>query len=86
MQAMWRNLHEDLIIVRENCVLLHPGGKNFGTCHLDAPTGVGKEKCVRHLLLYEGYEKVMAWLESVKGVALSGVVDEAIRLVVGFTQ
>jgi hypothetical protein len=40
-----------------------------------------KEKCMKHLLLHDCYEKVMAWLESPRGVAVSGVVEEAVRLV-----
>jgi len=80
-QAMWRGLPEELIMVRENCVLVHPGGKGFGSCHLAAHTAEGREKCVRHLLENEGYESVTAWLESLKGVAASGVVEEAVGLV-----
>jgi hypothetical protein len=35
----------------------------------------------QELIEYGGYEKVMAWLESLRGVAISGVVKEARRLV-----
>ena len=80
-RAMWRGLPEELIMVRENCVLVHPGGKNFGSCHLAAHTAEGRRKCVKHLLEQEGYDKVMAWLESLRQVAVSRVVEEAVRLV-----
>jgi hypothetical protein len=83
-RAAWRGLPEQLIMVRQNCVLVHPGGKGFGSCHLDAHTGVGREKCVRHLLEYEGYENVMAWLESLGGEAVSGGVEEALWIVKRF--
>jgi hypothetical protein len=70
-------------MVRENCVLVHPGGKNFGSCHLATHTAEGRQKCVKHLLEQEGYDKVMAWLESLRQVAVSGVVEEAVRLLRG---
>ena len=81
-RAAWRGLPENLIMVRENCVLVHPGGKNFGFCHLAAHIAQGREKCVKQLLQYEGYETVMTWLESLRGMAVS-VVVEAVRLVEG---
>jgi hypothetical protein len=80
-RAMWRGLPAELIMVRENCVLVHPGGKGFGSCHLDAHTAEGRRKCVSQLLEHEGYEKVVAWLESLREVAASGVIEEAVRLV-----
>jgi hypothetical protein len=61
-----------------------PGGKSFGSCHLDAHTEEGREKCVRQLLEFEGCERVMAWLEGLREVAVSGVVEDAGRLVVSW--
>jgi hypothetical protein len=77
----WGGLPEELIMVRENCVLVHPGGKNSNTCHQLAHTFYGRRTCVWHLFEAEGYEKVMAWLGSLKGVASSHVVKDAVRLV-----
>ncbi len=45
------------IFVRENCVLVHPGG-----CHLQAASAGGKRECILHLLEWEG-ESVFAWLD-----------------------
>jgi hypothetical protein len=84
-RAAWRGLPEQLIMVRENCVLVHPGGKGFGSCHLAAHTAEGRRKCASHLLEHEGYEKVMAWLEGLRSVAVSGIVEEAVWFVEGIS-
>jgi hypothetical protein len=80
-RAAWRGLPEELIMVRENCVLVQPCGKGFGSCHMADHTEEGSRKCVRQLLQYEGCERVMAWLEGLRNVAVSGVVEEAVSLV-----
>jgi hypothetical protein len=77
----WTPLPEDLIMVRENCVLVHPGGKNGGTCHAAAHTEEGRKKCILHIVAYEGLVNVTAWLRGLLPVARSSVVENSIRLV-----
>lgn len=57
-------LLESLLFVEENCVLVHPGGKNLGTCHLEAHSRVGRQKCIKHILKYISANRVLAWLDS----------------------
>lgn len=46
------------IHARANCVLVHPG-----ECHLAAQhTQTGKQACARHLIRFEGYITIRAWL------------------------
>jgi hypothetical protein len=80
-RAMWVGLPEELIMVRENCVLVHPGGKNSNTCHQLAHTDYGRRECVWQLFNTVGHDKVMVWLEGLREVATSSVVSDAMRLV-----
>lgn len=63
------------IMVRENCCLVHPGA-----CHQKAQTFEGRVLCIQNLLLYEGLN-VLRWLEGIRLMSKSGIVDERIHLV-----
>lgn len=75
-RGMWGSLPLELIMVAENCVLVHPGGKNFGSCHQIAHTREGRRTCARYLIAQVGRPAIQAWLDSLRAVAVSGVVQE----------
>ena len=56
-------LLEGRIYTKENCVLVHPGGKNIGTCHQIAHTKEGREKCIKQILRYVPVSQVLQWLD-----------------------
>lgn len=42
-----------------NCVLVH-----HGKCHIQAGSALGKSRCARQIIYWEGVTKVLAYLES----------------------
>lgn len=64
----------------ENCVLVHPGGRS-ATCHRDAQTKWGRDKCIIVIARNIGYDNILSWLESIRGEFKTNLVDEKIRLV-----
>jgi hypothetical protein len=51
------------IMVKQNCVLVHPGGSS-GKCHSKAQTKEGRRLCIEHIIYYLGYNSVRQWIES----------------------
>jgi hypothetical protein len=75
-QARGTDLAElGLLYVRQNVVLVH-----HGTCHILAAMESGRVKCIRHLLEYEYFHEIIAWLEQVELVS-GGIAHDAIRRV-----
>lgn len=48
---------KELVHVRENCVLLHPGG-----CHSKAATRQGQKQVALMLITWEGLNNILDWL------------------------
>jgi hypothetical protein len=51
---------QTLIMVAENCVLVHRD-----LCHKGAATLHGQVRCISHLIKHEGMEKIETWLNCV---------------------
>lgn len=66
------NIDPELVFVRYNCVLLHPG-----TCHIKAATSNGQELCQIHLIKVEGAMPILEWLEEVETYFKSTTITEA---------
>ena len=68
-----------MIMRRENCVLVHPGG-SASKCHSLAHSD--RVTVIRRLIEYEGFDHIMEWLEDMKCLGFrSGIVDERINQV-----
>lgn len=61
------------IMVRQNCVLVHQD------CHMRA--NEFRHLCIEHLLEEEGKDAIIEWLESLRPLFKTGLVDEKISLV-----
>lgn len=57
----------------ENCVLVHPG-----ECHQQAATEEGKRKCVRQILEFEGFTRVMKFLEEIRDNMTGGCREQVL--------
>lgn len=64
------------VMVRENSALVH-----HGDCHKMAVTEEGQEKVIRHILYYEGLEKVTKWLQELMPLMKTDLWAEKTRLV-----
>lgn len=64
-----------LIMVRENCVLIHQ------RCHWKANTKTGMRRCIRHLLAREGYCEVHSFLLNLDDKMKGTQAKEALRLI-----
>jgi len=53
------------IHTRVNCVALHP------ECHTHAEGSAERAKCARMLLLYEGFDKIIYWLNDMQSIMRS---------------
>ena len=54
-----------LLSTNANCVLVHPGG-NASPCHAGAATKDGQKIVIKHLLKWEGYEELGAYIAIVR--------------------
>ena len=63
-----------MIMVRYNCVLLHH------KCHHLAGTMTSQVKCIKHLIRYEGYDKIRDWLEELNDTMKGRQAEDALRL------
>lgn len=63
-----------LIMVKENCVLMHIG------CHVFANTEAGQQNCIKHLITYEGYDVISDWLIEMKNQMITSIPCDARRL------
>lgn len=63
------------IMVRENCVLLHPG-----KCHDHAHTVTGREQCLNMLIEYEGETNVRNFLINMNNLMTTELAEERSRL------
>jgi hypothetical protein len=64
-----------LIMAPENCVLLHR------ECHTVASTEMGQKACARHLLAYEGKERILTFLKGLLPTTKGTEVRQAINLI-----
>jgi hypothetical protein len=64
-----------MIMVKENCVLVHNGD-----CHTKAHTTDGQVKCIKHLITYEGFDKINEWLLEMRKQMVSSTPCDARRL------
>jgi hypothetical protein len=64
-----------MIMVKENCVLVHNGD-----CHTKAHTTDGQVKCIKHLITYEGFDKINEWLLEMRNQMVSSTPCDARRL------
>ena len=78
-------LREELLNTEENCVLVHPGGKNLDSCHSKAHTKLGREKAIRHLLRYINHDQIIQWLDRITPYFKSGIVYERMAEVLDIT-
>lgn len=69
------------IMVKENCVLVHTGGKGTSECHALAHTKVGRRKLTRYLIDVEGLENIKSWLKEMDSLLTSGIAQERLRMV-----
>jgi hypothetical protein len=67
----------DLIMVKENCVLVHPD-----RCHGRAATREGQLICIEHLIKHEGYALIVSWLDAIEERFANGGSIHAARSVV----
>jgi hypothetical protein len=61
MAHTWAEEEALLVYSPANCVLVHQD-----ECHYRAGTVQGKEKCVAHLLTWQGFTHIEAWLDQLK--------------------
>lgn len=66
-------------IIGKNCVLVHPGG-NASPCHAKAATKEGQAICIRHLVGWEGYHKILRWLQKMNTQMKGSQAKDAINL------
>jgi hypothetical protein len=79
-------LREELLNTEENCVLVHPGGKNLDSCHSKAHTKRGRELAIRHLLRYKNHDQIIQWLDKLVPHFKSGIVYERMAEVLDMTD
>lgn len=79
--VMKNNIDPELVFVRYNCVLVHPG-----PCHVKAGTKRGQMKCWRQLIKVEGTEPILDWLREISQWFNSTTVTEAINNINSFTE
>jgi hypothetical protein len=63
------------IMVRENCVLVHPG-----SCHRKAETEDGKIKCLNFLIRHETYENVKNFLLTMNAIMQTQLGSERLSI------
>lgn len=66
---------QPLIMVKENCVLVH-----HGDCHTKAHTKDGQVKCIKQLISYEGYDIIEKWLLEMRNQMITNTPCYARRL------
>lgn len=69
---------QSLIMVRENCVLVHPG-MYWRKCHEKAQ--YDKTNSIMHLIRFESLPAILQWLDSIEGEFKTNLVKERRRQV-----
>jgi len=65
-----------MIMVSENCVIVH-----HGKCHEKAATKEGQRKVIKHLIYWEGYAAIYHWLQCLAEEMKGNQADTALELV-----
>ena len=78
-------LPPELVYTKENCGLVHPGGKTGG-CHAEAHMESGYDKCVQHLIEYVGIKEMFAYLSRVSAATKGGYPDPIGKLLLALDR
>jgi DNA-directed RNA polymerase subunit RPC12/RpoP len=64
-----------MIMIKENCVLVH-----HGDCHTKAHTKDGQVNCIKQLIIYEGFDVINDWLLEMRNQMITSTPCDARRL------